>query len=242
MALKDIFQGFGGSAKELAEVLARLDSGKVPVRVEIENTQTRFESRLMIKKESVVILKPAGLKDELEAGSHIRFKVPDNPAQEVRLEVTTPHLNLASGHAVFLCKMPTAALRPAKRRTERYNVTRFKNVLLVLAKRGRHFRVVDVSLNGCKVSTTPAEAHAYFPLGEELDFVQITLGTKTKVDLERVIPRAHLGQTVGCEFEVSAEGASKGYLDQLIETLEKAETRNLRGTEPAQAPRPPGEA
>jgi hypothetical protein len=231
MALKDMLHGFGGSAKELTDALMRLDAEMAPIRVEIENTHTRFESRLTIKRESVVVFKPSGLRDQLQAGSFVRFRLPHDMSREVRLEVATPHVNLASGTSLFLCKMPTTGLQPAKRNAERYNVTKFKNVLLTLGKRGRSFRVVDVSLSGCKVFSTQAEANSYFPIGKELEFVQLSLGQKVKVDLERLVPRAHLRQTVGCEFEISGEGPSKVHMQSLIKSLEKFEARNVHGTE-----------
>lgn len=224
----DILRGFGGSAKELLEELGRLERGRAVIRVEIEGSATHFNSRLSLKKDTVVIAKPLGLREGLTAGSFIRFKLPDSPDKEVRLEVLTPHFNLASGNAVFLCRLPAGGSAPAKRKTERYNVTHFANVQLVITTRARNFRVVDVSLTGCKVLTTPLEAQTYFPLNRELNAVHIQVGSKAKVELVAVVARTHQGAAVGCEFTVRQEGPSQVYLSHLIKSLEKAETERLR--------------
>jgi hypothetical protein len=224
----DILRGFGGSAKDLLEELARLEKERAVIRVEIEGSAVHFNSRLSLKKDTVVVAKPTGLRDGLSAGGFVRFKLPDAPEREVRLEILTPHFNLASGNAVFLCRLPAAGPAAAKRKTERYNVTHFANVQLVIGNRGREFRVVDVSLTGCKVLTTPAEAQTYFPLNREVAQVHIQVGSKAKVELEAVIARSHLGASVGCEFTVRGDGPSQVYLSHLIKSLEKAELERLR--------------
>jgi hypothetical protein len=224
----DVLRGFGGSAKDLLESLNRLESSRSPVRVEIEGSAVHFNSRLSVKKDTVVFAKPVGLREGLETGSYIRFKLPDDPGREVRLEVLTPHYNLQSGNAVFLCRLPTQGPTPAKRKTDRYNVSHFANVQLVIPNRAREFRVVDVSLTGCKVLTTPLEAQTYFPINHELGHVHIQVGSKAKVELNIVIPRSHHGAAVGCEFMVKSDGPSQVYLTHLIKSLEKAEAERLR--------------
>ena len=107
-------------------------------------------------------------------------------------------------------------------------MSHFANVQLVIANRAREFRVVDVSLTGCKVLTTPLEAQTYFPLNRELGQVHIQVGSKAKVELNTVIARSHHGASVGCEFSVKGEGPSQVYLSHLIKSLEKAETERLR--------------
>ncbi len=224
----DILRGFGGSAKELLEELGRLEKDRAVIRVEIEGSAVHFKSRLSIKKDTVVVAKPIGLREGLIAGGFVRFKLPENLEREVRLEILTPHFNLASGNAVFLCRLPVSGPSPAKRKGERYNVSHFANVQLVISNRGREFRVVDVSLTGCKVLTTPAEATTYFPINREMVQVHIQVGSKAKVELDQMIPRSHHGAAVGCEFTVKGDGPSQVYLTHLIKSLEKAETERLR--------------
>src|SRR5689334_22792729 len=119
----DILKGFGGSAKELLDELGRLENSRAVIRVEIEGNSVHFSSRLSVKKDTVVIAKPIGLREGLETGAYIRFRLPDNPDREVRLEVLTPHFNLSGGNAVFLCRLPTQGPAPAKRKADRYNVS-----------------------------------------------------------------------------------------------------------------------
>jgi len=224
----DILRGFGGSAKELLDELGRLEASRSVIRVEIEGNSVHFNSRLSVKKDTVVIAKPMGLREGLESGGYVRFRLPESPDREVRLEVLTPHFNLSSGNAVFLCRLPSQGPAHAKRKADRYNVSHFANVQLVITGRGREFRVVDVSLTGCKVLTTPLEAQSYFPLNRELGQVHIQVGSKAKVELVAVIARSHLGASVGCEFSVKGDGPSQVYLSHLIKSLEKAETERLR--------------
>lgn len=223
MALWKSLMGSEASAKELADVLAQIDSEKSPIRVEIEGSPVRFRSRLVVKNDTVVVAKPNGLREGIEAGTVVRFRLPNNSAREVLLEVHTPHFNLSSGNAVFLCKVPDSRIANAKRKTERYNVSRYANLHFVIPARARVFRVVDVCMTGCKLLASLAEAQAYFPVGEPMEDSHLRIGKEAKVEFKVITPRSHHRNSVGCEFTVKDDGPSLSYMEHLLNTLEKAE-------------------
>lgn len=213
--------GFGGSAKRALEVIERLADEKATLTVQIEGNPTRFKSRLLLKEGQVVFAKPQSAQEGLRSGKFVRFRVPDDPGKEVRLEVVAPQVNLASGSAVFVCKAPESGLATAKRQSDRLGLAHLSNVMLVLPEHSREFRLIDISEHGCRVMTTPPEAKTFLPIGRELAKAYIQVGSKAKVELNSFIPRTHRPTSVGCEFEVKAEGTSAVYLERLIQTLEK---------------------
>jgi hypothetical protein len=213
--------GFGGSAKRALEALEHLAGQRATVSVQIEGTQTRFKSRLLLKENQVVFAKPEGAQDGVRTGKFVRFRLPDDPSKEVRLEIAVPQVNLASGASVFICKTPDAGLTTGKRQSDRLGLAHLNNVLLMMPAHTREFRVTDISANGCRVMASPPEAKTFLPVGREMANVYIQVGSKAKVELNSFIPRAHRRNSVGCEFTVNPEGTSPVYLQRLIEALER---------------------
>lgn len=224
MATKWFGSLLGGSSDPM-EILADLARNKTPVRVEIENTLIKFNSQLTLKKGSVVVAKPLGLRDGITLGTHVRIRIPGGGRRELRLEVNTPHFNLSSGNAVFVCDAPEAEVS-ARRESDRYDVTRYNNLLLVVGT--DQFRLVDVSSTGFKALSTPQQAQQHFPIGREIVGAYIKLGSNARVDLAKLVPRSHhQGVSIGFEFEVSREGTSAKYLNHLLSSLTKAETDRM---------------
>jgi hypothetical protein len=213
--------GFGGSAKRAVQALERLASERATLSVTIEGTQTRFKSRVLLKDNQVIFAKPASAQDGVRVGKFVRFRIPDEPSKEVRLEIAVPQVNLASGSSVFVCKTPEEGLTTSKRQADRLGLAHLSNVLLVMPDHSREFRLTDISATGCRVMTSPPEAKTFLPVGRELNNVFIQVGSKAKVELKSFIPRAHRRNSVGCEFTVKAEGTSLVYLQRLIDTLER---------------------
>lgn len=213
--------GFGGSPKRAMEALERLAGERATLSVQIEGYQTRFKSRLLLKDNQVVFAKPASAQDGIRVGKFVRFRLPDDPSKEMRLEIAVPQVNLASGSSVFVCKLPEAGLTNSKRQSDRLGLAHLNNVTLVMPEHSREFRLTDISAGGCRVMTTPPEAKTFLPVGRELSNVFIQVGSKAKVELVSFVPRAHRRNSVGCEFTVKSEGTSPVYLQRLIETLER---------------------
>lgn len=223
MATKWFGSLLGGGTDPL-DILAELTRNKTPIRVEIENSLAKFNSQLTLKKGQIVVAKPLGLKEGLNVGTYVRVRVPGNARRELRLRVNTSHFNLANGNAVFICDAPEGEVS-ARRESERFDVTRYSNLRLVVGT--AEFRLMDVSSSGFKVISTPAQAQQVFPLGKELRSTHLMLGTNARVDLERVVPRSHMGSSVGCEFDVKRDGASEKYLNHLLASLTKAESERM---------------
>jgi hypothetical protein len=223
MATKWFGSLLGGGSSDPMEILADLARNKTPVRIEIENTLIKFNSQMTLKKGTVVIAKPLGLKEGLNVGSYVRIRIPGGGRRELRLQVNTPHFNLTSGNSVFVCDAPESEVS-ARRESDRYDVTRYNNLRLVLG--AEQFRLVDVSSTGFKVLVTNQQAE-HFPLGGTIHSAFIMLGANARVDLDKVIPRSHHGGSIGCAFEVSPDGVSARYLNHLLASLTKAETDRM---------------
>jgi hypothetical protein len=206
----------------MTAVLRQLDNDRTTLSVQIEGAPVRFKTRLLLKDDQVVFSKPDGIRESLRAGKHVRFRIPDDPTREIRLQVFAPQINLASGSAVFVCKLPSADSAPAKRGADRHGVAHLTNVALVMPKRDREFRLTDISLTGCRIAISQGEAKTIFPLGRPLGDVHIQVGAKAKVELASIVPRSHHPGAVGCAFTVKGEGHSQIYLKRMIETLDRA--------------------
>ena len=218
------FTRFASKEKEVERALTALDLGHTTVRVEIEKTRIRFNTVLSVRKGTVVVAKPAGLGGSLQVGSTIRFTLPDESGRNVRLVVATPNFNLSNGSSVFLCKLPKGFAAGTARMAVRFDTTRFSNLLLTIQdKSDRGFRIVDLSAGGCKFQCPGSPALKQFPVGKPLQGGKIQLGDRVNVELEYLVPRAHLGSAVGCEFKVSANGLHAKYLQHLLISLEKSE-------------------
>jgi PilZ domain len=218
----------GKDDKEILSALSVLDKHRVPVRMEIENTSIHFNTRISVKSATVIVAKPLNLKEGLAKGGTVRFKMPDSEGRELRMEVLTPHFNLTNGNPVFLCKIPTGYAQSNQRGAMRFNTSRFTNVTLSLGDHPEKYRVVDLSVGGCKIFLTSKEAKERFTVGVPMHGARIDLGDKASVHLKAVIPRNLRGQALGCQFDVSDEGASRKYLQHLIESLEKSELERYR--------------
>ncbi len=214
-------EGLLGGAEDPLELLADLSREKTPVRIEVENSPLRFDSQLSLKKGNVVIAKPLRVSQELTAGCFVRVRIPGKGKRQMRLEVTTPHFNLASGNAVFICKAPEGEVT-SRRRDDRFDVRRFNNLNLILSN--REFRLVDFSPQGFKVQLSSTVMQQEFPIGLNLRTAYLRMGPKAKVNFERVVPRTIInGTMVGCEFEVQQDGISEHNLTHLLNSLAKVQ-------------------
>lgn len=214
--------------KEVVKTLNMLERHQTPVRVEIEGAQIRFNTIISIKRGMVIIAKPSGLIQELKTGGLVRMKIPEADARELRLEIITPNFNLTSGSAVFLCKIPHEFAEGARRSSERYNTTRFNNLLIKVEELESGFRILDLSIAGCRVQHQSTAIAKLFPLGTDLAPAEIMLGSKVRVLLATLIPKMHAGTAVGLEFQVSPQGSNKKFLQHLLISLEKAEDERLQ--------------
>lgn len=218
----------GRDDKEILASLQLLDKNRIPVRMEIENTSIHFNTRVSVRSATVIVAKPMNLREGLNKGGTVRFKVPNADGKELRMEVLTPHFNLTNGNPVFLCKIPTGYAQSNMRGALRFNTSRFTNVALLLQGSPERYRVVDLSSGGCKIFLPSKEAKDRFTVGVPIHGARIDLGDKATVNLKSIIPRNMRGQAVGCQFEIADDTGSRKYLEHLIASLEKAELDRYR--------------
>lgn len=224
----NLLGGVGKDNKEVLATLQALDMRRSPVRMEIENSAIHFNTRISVKSSTVVVAKPLNLREGLAKGGTVRFRVPGGDQRELRLEVLQPHFNLTNGNPVFLCKIPHAFAQTNKRASLRFNTSRFSNVALVLSGHPTRYRVVDLSMGGCKVYISGKEDKERFSLGVAVQGARIDLGNKASVHLSQVVARNFHGQAVGCQFQVTDQGPSRNYLSHLLKTLEREELERYR--------------
>ena len=227
--------GFGkGQPKSVQPVLEALEHKRIAVKLEIEGTDFRYSTTLAVKRNLLVFAKPLGLGKALRKGGYVRFKVPESDNLEVRAQVVTPDFSTTNGAHVFLCPVPQNFVQGAHRSAERYNTARYNN-LYVSTWDGNNqlhtenrFRVVDLSLSGCKLFTDKDNAKVTFPIGEPVAPAVMHLGSRLKVDLESLTPRVHQPSAIGCEFVVGQEVLNLKYFRHLIVSLDRSEGHRLK--------------
>ena len=222
---------FSGKSEEKAvqSTLAQLDRQKTIVRLEIEKTQTRFNTVLAMRKGAVVVAKPNGIDQFLKAGTMVRFKVPGEK-HDIRMEISTPHLNLGNGSPVFLCTAPTRFSATSHRGSERFSTKRFSNVSLHIDSLGSKFSIEDLSESGCRIKTNHTKPQVQFPLSENIQGAFIQLGNKARIDLTQVTPRSYQGQNVGLEFQIRSDGPHRKLLGSMVDSLARQQREMLRAS------------
>lgn len=225
--LLSLFRLNKGEARAIEAVLTRIDRQRDVVRMELERTLIRFNTRLSVRRNAVVVAKPPALGSELQPGGFVRFKVPGNPRQEVRLEVATPHFNLTNNQPAFLCKLPVAFAPASQRKSDRFNTKRFQNLRLALPGH-EDLRIVDISETGCRVDTPYPHPNERLPRSERIGDAAVQMGRNVRVQLAVVTPRTYAGRSVGFSFTVDPNGDNRKLLQHLLRSLEKVQRESLR--------------
>jgi hypothetical protein len=145
------------------------------------------------------------------------------------MQVLSPHFNLTSGNAVFICKLPTGFAESTKRAATRFNTSQFNNLHLTLPGHAEQYRIIDLSVTGVKVYAQ-GKIEQTFPIGRTISPVQIII-SKFSAELDGLVPRVHKGNAVGCEIVVRGDSPARKYIDHLIKSLQKQEEESLRATQ-----------
>lgn len=215
MAKRWIQNLFAGRKDDSADVLRILADNRTPIQVELENSLIRFKSQLTFKDKTVVIAKPMTIGGAIKSGEHVRIRWPGAGRREMRLEVALPHFNLPNGSAGFVCKAPDGSSMP-KRHHERYDVSRFSNLKLMVG--ADSYRVFDLCVEGCRVALT-TNVHQ-IAVGREVAEAMLMVGSDSKIIFERFIPRSQRRGFIGCEFKVKQDGKSPQVLAQVLKSVE----------------------
>jgi hypothetical protein len=222
MGLFDFFE-----ARVVARELEALHRSQNLVRVEIESRGVRFKTLITLRKDVVAVARPLGFKWELPAGTVLRVRVP-GARREVRLHVANPDFRLPNGRSFFVCPMPKEFASKSPRGTERYSTMRFKNLDLVLPALGTQFRVLDMSLNGCRIDMGRQNLEAIWNMGEVVGPAEIRVGQDIRIPLAGIVPRIAKDGTLGLEFQTENGSKTVEYLTKLVKWLDKQEDRLTR--------------
>lgn len=223
-----IGKGKRGQQKAVNAILTAMDRDKAPVRMELEQTNIRFTTMLVYKTDSVVVAKPTALEESLKKGQHVRFKVPGDRTREISMEIVSPHFNLNNGRVVFICTPPTGFAESTMRDAERFDTRRFSNLHLKINQFEEPLRIVDLSIQGCRVLVNHPNPNKVLPVGQIVSQGIINMGNKAQVELNQIIPRMHRGQEVGIEFAVSGKGSHQRMLDNLLTLLDRKQKEDIR--------------
>ncbi|MDH4122136.1 MAG: hypothetical protein OEV94_10565 [Deltaproteobacteria bacterium] len=214
--------GAASRDEELSQVLSRLAGGKEPVMVEVENTRVRFLAKLIIRPGLLVITKPLNLPNVLGPGVYVRFCLPWNEEKELRMEVVRPHVNIANGNAVVVCRLPKEFANSTPRKGTRFDTGRYNNITLVLKDREASYRVLDLSVSGVKVDIKGH--HKIFQVNQPMTGCELRLGGY-RVPLASLVPRAVQGMAIGGEIQVAKEGHDA--MAKMMKYLEDAQAKRI---------------
>lgn len=206
-------------APQVLEVLRRLSDEQSAVRMEIERVLLRFNTRIVLRDQVVLVGKPPGLEDSISKGDLARFKIPGARGFEVRMPITALHVNLKNGGEGFVCKTPSGLALPVKRNSDRFNTQRFSNLQLLLPSLGLDFQIMDLSATGCRIKARPDFVNDLFRMNHKLMEGVIQVGERFHIALEAMIPRAHWREMVGLEFNPQQDSKHKRNLSTLLGTL-----------------------
>ena len=222
--LLGLFSGQDKEEREVIQALAALAKEKEKARVELENSAIQFHARITVNAGMVIIEKPPKLRKEIKKGDKVRMTVPfDGGKRDLRLQVLNPYFSTAYGAVVFLCDFPVAFAAKSPRKNPRITTTAFNNIHLVLRDFPHSFRVVDLSLEGCRFHTAYKELLDLFLIGNPLAASHITFGRRIRVALGNIIPRNHRAKTVGCEMAVSEDGHAREIYRFLLDSLDRVD-------------------
>ena len=214
--------------RTVSRVLERLAASKLPIRLEVEEANIHFYSVFSIRRGLVVLAKPGGLQKELKREGFVRFRVPDMEGKEIRLSIAVPHFNLLSGNYVFLCEIPKKFAEPSRRSNDRFNTRRFNNLKLTIPALLREFRIIDISMEGCKIFIgNGSDPTIAFSMGKPYTPAKITVGAKVEIQLDAVIHRSRYDKTVGIQFQLNGSQEARKYLSHFIKSLESSEQERL---------------
>lgn len=229
LALK-LFSSLSGSLKggSVSQSLTQLARDRVPVRLEVEHSESSFYTVLSLRPQGVLLGRPGDLENGiLKVGGHVRFTLPDGSGNVIRMQILKPNVRRKRGEAVILCAMPEEFAGKSKRKSARFNTSRYKNLALNIPQIDAHFRIIDISRTGCKVMAKSLEEWDEIRLGRSLRFAKVEVGGKSVFELGLLTPRFIKPPVVSFEWEILDEDSTK-YLEQLVKALHSAELGRLK--------------
>lgn len=223
-----IFSPSAWEARAVVKAIEQLHREQSPVRIEIERLGVRFKTFITLRKDMVAISRPMGFKPDLPVGSVLRLRVPGRLGKELRFEVLNPDFRLPNGRGFFICPMPKGFAQKSPRATERYSTGRFTNLELAFPGLGTAYRMLDLSMTGCRIDSGQEQLGQIWTLGEPVQPAIIQVGAGIRIPLEAVVPRLIKAGMIGLEFVLPPDGKSAAHLDKLVKWLDKREDKLSR--------------
>jgi len=226
--LGDYFSREGRERRAVLRVLRSLHRSKAPFRMEIERASLHFYSMLSLRTRVLIVAKPMAISNEIRRGGRVRLRVPDEPDQEVGMEVISADHRLLSGNRVFLCDIPTHFIKSPPRTEDRFSTVRFRELSLFVRNVRRSFRIINLSTGGCRIFSDGEPQDLLKELGREMGPARIAFGRKLAIELDAVVPRYYNHTTVGLQMHLTDSGRSHRFLSAFMRKLETVEMQRLR--------------
>lgn len=224
-----IFSGRAQNAKTIFSALKKLERSQDFIPLEVETFNIRFYSVLALRRETVVVGHPVGVKNLIKKDIHIRFPLESENGREVRMKVIMPEFRLHSGTIATLCELPNKFIPESKRAYKRYNTRLFSNLSIAFPRERKRLRIVDMSNQGCKVFTKDKGFLEAMEVGVSLPNIYLVVGNSFRINLPGAIPRVIDTNRVGFQFIPPQDNFENNKMNTLITTLEKAEQKKYRG-------------
>lgn len=215
--------------RAVLRALENLTNSKSPVRLESETTGVSFFTVVALRPNGLLIARPRSLRGGLPKDSFVRITLPNHGRKQIRVPILIPQVKLRmTMRYACICGIPTAFSGVCKRHTDRFNTTKFKNLHLQVPQFSSSFRVVDISVGGLRVfAGDDGERLAEDPEAN-LAPARIRVGERVSVELENLMVRSHVGNTVGFSMTVRNDGYSGRFLLNLLNKLQEQEILRLK--------------
>lgn len=224
----NLLTGKGRDRKKIFRGLKKMGKERKMLHLEVEYLNIRFQSMVAVRRGSVVLGHPMGVKGAVKKGASLRFVLPGTKGREVRMKVTMPQFRLHNGSLAMLCEIPTEFIPQSRRSNKRYNTRFFSNISLVFPGRKKLLRIVDFSAEGCKVYTKDLDIMEALTIGVSEPDAVIIVGKQFRIHFRGMVPRMIGENQVGFEFRAPRDDLEEQKLNSLMESLEKSEQKKYR--------------
>jgi len=215
--------------RAVLRALAELSDRKMPVRLESEHTGISFFTVVSLRRNGVLVARPRTLRGGLPKDSIVRLTLTNSGRKQVRMPVLVPQVKLPmTVKYACICGVPQTFEGVCKRGADRFSTTRFRNLHLHIPSVEKTFRVLDLSTSGMRIFTGTEGSLMLFEPDGELAPARLRVGERATIELQSLVPRAHVGNTVGLSMQVRRDGASERYLMNLLNRLQEQELQRLR--------------
>ena len=217
------------AGNRIQRTLKTLTKNRTPVRLVVEHSNLSFYTVISMREEKLLVAKPADLgEDGLTPGKIMRFVVPDGGRNVLRLKLLDPKFERKRGDNVMLCEIPLEFAPKSRRRSDRYDTGKYDNILLSVPHFDGDMRVLDISMEGCKVYVSELEDWNLLTPGVDMRAAKLKLGTNVEINLGLLTPRSVNPPIVSFEWQVPQKSTSAQHIERFIKSLGDTEAGMLK--------------